>query len=99
MGLNDGVPSHIPRMEVDTEDAVYDEETGALIMESALNHSSRYYVKPGRGAQDDGASVHSAGGGSTYSVILLFFLLFLFFDVSVSLLSIYYCLPAFSDTK
>jgi hypothetical protein len=34
----------------------------------------------------------------TYSVILLFFLLFLFVMVSMSLLSIYYCLSAFSDT-
>jgi hypothetical protein len=36
---------------------------------------------------------------STCSVILLFFLLFLFFDVSVTLLSIYCCLLALSDTN
>jgi cobalamin biosynthesis Mg chelatase CobN len=37
------------------------------------------------------------GWGGTYSVLLLF-LLFILFDVSVSLLSIYCCLPEFSDT-
>jgi hypothetical protein len=50
------------------------------------------------GASSGGASMDMRQAlARTYSV-LLFFLLFLFMMVSLSLLSIYYCLPAFSDT-
>jgi hypothetical protein len=48
-----------------------------------------------RGASNSFESSFGArAAAGTCSVILLFFLLFLFFDVSLSLLSIYYCLPA-----
>ena len=69
-GCTDGVPYRLPEMTVDDEDAIYDEETGAVVTESALNHSSRYYVRPPRpdrlmdrrGDDGDGVRVDS---GST----------------------------------
>jgi hypothetical protein len=38
--------SNLPLMQVDGEDAVYDEETGEMLTESNLNHNSRFYLDP-----------------------------------------------------
>jgi signal peptide peptidase-like protein 2B len=45
-GCNEGVPYRLPQMEIDDEEAIYDEETGEVVTESALNHNSRFYVRP-----------------------------------------------------
>ena len=51
MGCNDQVPYRLPEMTVDNEEAIYDEETGELVTDSALNHNSRYYVRPPQSEQ------------------------------------------------
>ena len=38
--------SNLPLMNVDREDAIYDEETGEIITDSNLNHNSRFYLDP-----------------------------------------------------
>ena len=38
--------SNLPLMQVDREDAVYDEETGEILTDSSSNHNSRFYLDP-----------------------------------------------------
>ena len=38
--------SNLPLMQVDGEDAIYDEETGEVVTDSNLTHNSRFYLDP-----------------------------------------------------